>query len=214
MRAQVLRPGGRHRDEGAALRAAMPPDEPAVGRVLPHRQPRARGPPRIQHLRVRPWIGAQPLEEVQHEAVEAAGPRWLRTGTATLTRDGHGESIAPISIERRDRWSQLDSASALSRRRFVQTAAIAAAGATGSLAGPARTLADGHRRHGGPSAVPPTPISGGIQIPDGPQIHVWAPGDPSVTLPLSGMTLMGFEVDASAITDFRGFSAVAFHLGT
>jgi len=110
--------------------------------------------------------------------------------------------------------SQLDSASALSRPRFVQTAAIAAAGATGSLAGPARTLADGHRRHGGPSAVPPTPIPGGIQIPDGPQIHVWAPGDPSVTLPLSGMTLMGFDVDPSAITDFRGFSAVAFHVGT
>src|SRR4051794_11084134 len=79
---------------------------------------------------------------------------------------------------------------------------------------PARTLADGHRRHGGPSAVPPTPIPGGIQIPDGPQIHVWAPGDPSVTLPLSRMTLMGFDVDPSTITDFRGFSAVAFHVGT
>jgi hypothetical protein len=62
--------------------------------------------------------------------------------------------------------------------------------------------------------VPPTPIPGGIQIPGGPLIHVWAPGDPSVTLPFSQSTLMGFDVEPSTITDRRGFSAVAYHAGT
>jgi hypothetical protein len=104
-------------------------------------------------------------------------------------------------------------ASALSRRRFVQAAAAAAA--IGPLVGPARGAAfdgkhDDHQR----AVVPPTPIPGGIQIPDGPQIHVWAPGDPAVTLPFSGATLMGFDVEPSTFTDRRGFSAVAFHVGT
>jgi hypothetical protein len=62
--------------------------------------------------------------------------------------------------------------------------------------------------------VPPKPIPGGIQIPGGPQIHVWQPGDPSVTLPFSGATLMGFDVEPTTITDRRGFSAVAYHAGT
>jgi len=105
------------------------------------------------------------------------------------------------------------SAPALSRRRLVQAAAAAAA--TGSLVGPARGAAwSGNHDHHERAVVPPTPIPGGIQIPDGPQIHVWAPGDPAVTLPLSGTTLMGFDVEPSTFTDRRGFSAVAFHVGT
>lgn len=108
---------------------------------------------------------------------------------------------------------QLESPPALSRRRFVQTAAVAAAGVTGSLAWPAGAVAadDGDDRH---DVVPPKPIPGGIQIPGGPQIHVWQPGDPSVTLPFSGATLMGFDVEPTTITDRRGFSAVAYHSGT
>jgi hypothetical protein len=106
----------------------------------------------------------------------------------------------------------LHSASVVSRRRFFQTTALAAA-AGGSLAWPAGGVAwagDEHRR----AEVPPKPIPGGIQIPGGPQIHVWSPGDPSVTLPFSGTTPMGFDVEPSTIGDFRGFSAVAFHVGT
>jgi hypothetical protein len=103
----------------------------------------------------------------------------------------------------------------LSRRRFVQTAAVAAAGVTGSLARPAAGAAQGHDDGGhARAAVPPKPIPGGLTLPDGSQIHVWPPGDPSVTLPFSGRTLQGFDVDPSTITDFRGFSAVAFHAGT
>src|SRR4051794_5886059 len=110
--------------------------------------------------------------------------------------------------------SQLERAPGLSRRRFVQTAAVAAAGVTGTLAGPSRGLAHGDHGERGGGVFPPKPIPGGIQIPGGPQIHAWAPGDPSVTLPFSGSPLMGFDVDPSTITDFRGFSAVAFHAGT
>jgi hypothetical protein len=110
--------------------------------------------------------------------------------------------------------SRLENAPAVTRRRFVQTAAAAAAGVSGSVAGPARAVPWQGTRHHPPTAVPPQPIPGGIQLPDGPQIHVWAPGDPSVTLPFSGATLMGFDVDPSTITDFRGYSAVAFHAGT
>jgi hypothetical protein len=110
--------------------------------------------------------------------------------------------------------AELQRASAISRRRFVQTAAVAAAGVTGSLTGPASVAAHGGDHDHRPVVVPPTPIPGGIQIPNGPQIHVWAPGDPAVTLPFSGTTLMGFDVEPSTFTDRRGFSAVAFHAGT
>jgi hypothetical protein len=35
-----------------------------------------------------------------------------------------------------------------------------------------------------------------------------------VTLPLTGITLQGFDVEPGTITDFRGSSAVAYHVGT
>jgi hypothetical protein len=109
--------------------------------------------------------------------------------------------------------SQLGIGSAVSRRRFVQTAAVAAAGFSGSLTWPASGAAAGGAG-GVETAVPPEPIPGGITFPSGQQIHVWAPGDPSVTLPFSGTKLMGFDVDPTSIDDFDGFSAVAFHAGT
>jgi hypothetical protein len=111
--------------------------------------------------------------------------------------------------------TQQPAATALSRRRFVQTAALAAAGMGGSLAWPARSAA-GHTRNdrSGAATVPPAPIPGGTPLPGGEVIHVWAPGDPGVTLPFSGQSPMGFDVDPSTITDFRGFAAGAFHAGT
>ena len=62
--------------------------------------------------------------------------------------------------------------------------------------------------------VPPKPIPGGVTLPNGTQIHGWQPGDPTVTLPFSHSTLKGFDFDPSTITDFRGFSALAYHTGT
>ena len=99
----------------------------------------------------------------------------------------------------------------ISRRRFVQIAATAAAGAT--LAGPARTAAWGSETDR-QAVVPPKPIPGGVTLPTGTQIHVWPAGDPAVRLPFTHGTLRGFDVDPSTITDFRGFSALAYHAGT
>ena len=102
-------------------------------------------------------------------------------------------------------------ASALNRRRFVQAAAVAAAaGVTGPLGWPARAAADNGGDEDRTSVVPPQPIPGGFF----PGVHIFIPGDPSVTLPFSKTTLMGFDVDPTTIFDFRGFSAVAFHAGT
>jgi hypothetical protein len=45
-------------------------------------------------------------------------------------------------------------------------------------------------------------------------IHVFGPGDPAVTLPFTGITLQGLDVEPSTIADFNGSTAVAFHVGT
>jgi hypothetical protein len=109
---------------------------------------------------------------------------------------------------------ELHGLSAISRRTFVKAAATAAAGMTGAaLASPARTAASGVDDQ--PQAVvPPKPIPGGVTLPNGTQLHVWPPGDPAVRLPFTHSTLRGLDVDPSTITDFRGFSALAFHAGT
>jgi hypothetical protein len=113
---------------------------------------------------------------------------------------------------------RVQDASTLSRRRFMQTAAVAAAGATGSLAAPASSGASGgdhsHSHGHGQAVVPPKPIPGGLDIGGGNIIHVYTPGDPAVTLPFTHTTLGGFDVEPATLTDFRGFSAVAFHVGT
>ena len=53
----------------------------------------------------------------------------------------------------------------------------------------------------------PQPIPGGIQIPDGPLIHVFAPG------PVD-LGFMGEDIEPNTITDFTGFSAMAYIAGT
>jgi hypothetical protein len=53
----------------------------------------------------------------------------------------------------------------------------------------------------------PKPIPGGIQIPDGPLIHVFAPG------PVD-LGFQGENVEPNTITDFSGFSAIAYIAGT
>jgi len=108
----------------------------------------------------------------------------------------------------------LQRASTISRRRFVQTVATAAVGATGvTLTRPARTAAGGGERHR-QAVVPPKPIPGGVTLPNGMPIHVWPAGDPTVQLPFTHTTLRGLDVDPSTITDFGGFSAIAYHVGT
>jgi hypothetical protein len=53
----------------------------------------------------------------------------------------------------------------------------------------------------------PVPIPGGIQIPGGPLIHVFAPGP-------EDLGFQGLDVEPSTITDFTGSSAIAYPAGT
>jgi hypothetical protein len=101
----------------------------------------------------------------------------------------------------------------ISRRRALRygafTGAAAAVGATlPTLARPAYADAV-------PDVLPaPKPIPGGNPLPDGTVIHVFAPGPPTVTLPFSHLQLQGLDVEPNVITDFSGFTALAFHAGT
>ncbi len=106
---------------------------------------------------------------------------------------------------------------ALDRRRLMLGAAGAVAGAgAAKLAWPSSTFAASSHVSSNAVLPAPNPIPGGafdIGPPLG-LLHVFVPGDPSITLPFTGGTLAGFDVEPSTITDFRGSSAVAFHVGT
>jgi hypothetical protein len=104
----------------------------------------------------------------------------------------------------------------LTRRAALQGAAGAAAGLATAVAVPRRAAAHDHdhdhdhRR----APVPPEPIPGGIPLSETQIIHVWSPGPTDVTLPFTGSTLQGLDVEPTTIRDFDGFAAVAFHIGT
>jgi hypothetical protein len=90
----------------------------------------------------------------------------------------------------------------------VTAAAAAVAPTLPALAGPAHA-------HGKPEVLPlPRPIPGGLPLPDGSLIHVFAPGPLGVTLPFTGVQLQGLDVEPSVITDYSGFTTLAFHVGT
>jgi hypothetical protein len=105
-----------------------------------------------------------------------------------------------------------ETAGQVSRRRLLAgtAAAVAGAGALGSLAGEAAA-------HGARAPVPaPNPIPGGLPIGLPPPldfIHFFAPGPEGRTLPFSGSVLQGLDVEPSTITDFRGTAAQAYLIG-
>ena len=100
------------------------------------------------------------------------------------------------------------------RRRFVLTAAGTVTGATvAGLARPSPTMAAPAVSSSRVSPVP-NPIPSGLELAPGFVIHVFPPGDPSVTLPFSGLTLAGFDAMPVTLTDFNGSAAVAYHVGT
>jgi hypothetical protein len=103
----------------------------------------------------------------------------------------------------------------LNRRAFVQSAAGTAAGLAAGLGVPAAAVANGDDDDARDRwrTPPPKPIPGGIPLPGG-TIHVFGPGDPSVTLPFTGNPLAGFDVEPTTITDFDGVAALAYHAGT
>ena len=105
--------------------------------------------------------------------------------------------------------------SLLGRRTFFLTAAGVVAGAgVQSQESPSATSAFVSRSSRGRVRPAPKPIPGGIELAPGNVIHVFGAGDPAVTLPFTGITLQGLDVEPSTITDFNGASALAYHVGT
>ncbi len=104
----------------------------------------------------------------------------------------------------------------VSRRGFIHTAA----GATALALGPGlslRALADDDDDD---QTLPaPKPIPGGLYLsgfgllPPYDFIHTFSPGPAGLTLPFTGVVLQGLNVEPSTITDFRGDTAVAYHVG-
>ena len=100
----------------------------------------------------------------------------------------------------------------IGRRGFMAGAVGTVASAcVAGVVGGATVAASGRDRRG--IAAAPNPIPGGLDVGGGVVIHTFAPGDPSITLPFTGFTLGGFDVEPGTITDFNGASAVAFHVG-
>jgi hypothetical protein len=110
-----------------------------------------------------------------------------------------------------------------SRRRFIHAAAGATALALGSGLS-SRALADGddngHDDNGHDEPLPePKPIPGGADlsglglVPPYDFIHQFLPGPKGKVLPFTGVVLEGLNVEPSTITDFKGATAVAYHVG-
>ena len=98
------------------------------------------------------------------------------------------------------------------RSLFLASAGTITAGVTAALGRPG--LSEAH--FGMPRApLPaPKPIPGGTTFPPFPLIHELFPGPETITLPFTLVTLQGLNVEPSTITDFRGTTALAYHVGT
>jgi hypothetical protein len=93
------------------------------------------------------------------------------------------------------------------RRSFLLgTVGTLAVGLSASLIRPKLSEA-----HAAPLPAP-KPIPGGLDLP--PLIHIFVPGPEEITLPFTGFTLQGLNVEPSTITDFTGVTAQAYHVGT
>ena len=95
------------------------------------------------------------------------------------------------------------------RRSFLLgTAGALAVGPPSPLARP--KISEAHA----PPLPAPKPIPGGTEFPPFPLIHELFPGLETITLPFTLVTLQGLNVEPSTITDFKGFTALAYHVGT
>jgi hypothetical protein len=55
----------------------------------------------------------------------------------------------------------------------------------------------------------PSPIPGGIEVPDVGLLHAFIPGPEGSSTPFAGLPGMGLDVEPSTITDFEGFTVFA-----
>jgi hypothetical protein len=94
------------------------------------------------------------------------------------------------------------------RRRAILGTAAALAGAGLIPSG----AAEAEARQADDRPLPaPKPIAATFPTTD---FHVLAPGPTTIALPFSGTQLMGLDVDPSVITDFSGFTALAYPVGS
>jgi hypothetical protein len=137
-------------------------------------------------------------------------------GEASITRHCHGATRAAVASAGGGQMTGPAGTSAagctIGRRAILRYGGLTGAAAIGSTVLGSSTpaaAADGKR------VLPaPKPIPGGLQIPGGPRLHVFPPGPPEITLPYSGVQLQGLDVEPSVMTDYSGFTALAFHVGT
>jgi hypothetical protein len=134
---------------------------------------------------------------------------WQRRSTKTDSQTTPPPSNQDLHVRHRHGFS---------RRRFIHTAA----GATALAFGPGLSLKalahndhddrDNHNR----TLPAPKPIPGGLELGLAPPydfIHVFGPGPESITLPFTGITLQGLNVETSTLTDFHGATVLAYHVG-
>lgn len=110
-------------------------------------------------------------------------------------------------------------ATAFDRRAFIRTG-VGAAAAAAVLSGQG-IAAGAPRPRRRDSLLPvPKPIPGGLDLsgfgflPPYDFIHTFVPGPEGQVLPFSGGTLQGLDVERGTITNFRGSTANAYHVGT
>jgi hypothetical protein len=108
------------------------------------------------------------------------------------------------------------------RRSFLLgTAGALAAGLTAPLGRPRISQANSDLPHA-PQHLraplpPPKHIPGGIDLGSDSSpsfIHIFVPGPEEITLPFTGFALQGLNVEPSTITDFKGVTAQAYHVGS
>ena len=100
--AGVLCSRRRYGDERRATPPVAALDETEIRRVLPDRQARARGPPRLHRLGVWPLARADRLEEVEDQVVDGFG---------------HGIELAPCGLVGSDQYPEIDLTRATANRR-------------------------------------------------------------------------------------------------
>jgi hypothetical protein len=105
-----------------------------------------------------------------------------------------------------------------SRRRFIHAAAGATALAFGSGLSSRALARDDDNGHDEPLPEP-KPIPGVLDLsglglePPYDFIHQFSPGPKGVVLPFTKVPLQGLNVEPSTITDFKGATALAYHVG-
>jgi hypothetical protein len=95
----------------------------------------------------------------------------------------------------------------LNRRHALLSGAAALAGATFMQPTFVEASTDDHKQ----PQPPPRPIAATFP---GTPFHVLAPGPNSLMLPFSGSVPQGLDVDPSVMTDFDGFTALAYPVGS